>query len=179
MCIVLGGSSNLVSNNEILVYGTRYVTRLGQSYNGGLLLVEVEHSANMTSRHEKALPLTPGMPAAEQAADATDSDKTYSPDTYISLLEEENEQLRLRNQELVRQLRYLQDRLADETETRKDASEKAGQYKAGLEKRDALVGDIANAIIREFERYKDVISARPEEQIRVYYRSSFDHDSAV
>ncbi|KAK8038586.1 hypothetical protein PG993_006997 [Apiospora rasikravindrae] len=152
VCIVLGGSSNLVSKNEILVYGTR---------------------------HEKALPLTPGMPAAEQAADATASDKTYSPDTYISLLEEENEQLRLRNQELVHQLRSLQYRLADETETRKDVSEKAGQYKAGLEKRDALVGDIANAIIREFERYKDVISGRPEEQIRVYYRSSFDHDSPV
>ncbi|KAK8000485.1 hypothetical protein PG990_009299 [Apiospora arundinis] len=133
----------------------------------------------MTSRHEKALPPTPSMPAAEQAADVKDSDKTYSPETYISLLEEENEQLRLRNQELVRQLRSLQYRLADETEIRKDVSEKAGQYKAGLEKRDVLVGDIANAIIHEFQRYKDAVSARSEEQIRVYYRSNFDHDSPV
>ncbi|KAK8070347.1 hypothetical protein PG994_006963 [Apiospora phragmitis] len=133
----------------------------------------------MGLRHQKALPPTPGMAAVEPSADATDSDKTYSPDTYINLLEEENEQLRLRNQELVRQLRSLQGRLADETESRKDVSEKAGEYKAGLEKRDVLVGDIANAIIREFQRYKDVISARPEEQIRVYYRSSFDHGSPL
>lgn len=103
----------------------------------------------------------------------------YSSETYASLLEQENEQLRLRNQQLQLHLSCLESKV-NVYQTQNDArKEQADGFSIALKRRDELVGEIAETIISEFQRYKQATEEKGKfsEEITIY--SGFDEDSPI
>lgn len=118
---------------------------------------------------EKALPPTPTRSARSPV---------FSPEAYIRILEEENEQLRLLNQQLSQQRNILESKLIDETEKRSALSIMLSESKSELQARDAAMADIAATIMVAFRRYTNC--QPPEDggvgEIPICY-SRFDDDS--
>ncbi|KAK9444622.1 hypothetical protein VB005_01685 [Metarhizium brunneum] len=103
---------------------------------------------------------------------------SFSPETYIQLLEDENEQLRLRNQELIKQMRALEAKLAAEIQTKASLSENLKETKGEIRRRDETIANIAGRIVQEFQRYADSVQAQSVEEgyIPIGY-SYFDSSS--
>jgi hypothetical protein len=129
----------------------------------------------MPDKCEKKLPPTPFARRAESPRAA----KTFSQETYAQLLEEENEQLRLRNQELQRMVKTLERRIGMGEEDKRLSTKEIERHGEALKRRDEMVAQIADSIISEFQHYKDVVAAEAStEEITVSY-STFDHDSVA
>lgn len=127
----------------------------------------------------KILPPTPPDPTEKNTA-ATPP--VYSSETYARLLEQENEQLRLKNHQLRQRLSCVEskpDVYNMQKHTRKEQAEGFGD---ALKRRDALVGEIAETIISAFQRYKQTIQEQGKEgeEIKVFNGlSGFDDVSPI
>lgn len=102
----------------------------------------------------------------------------YSQETYIQLLEQENQQLRLLNKEL--QALKAKDARASETE-RQTISQERARYEEEINRRDKFIEEISNTVLDvldEIKRYKDATKEEPGmENITVY--SKFEFDSPI
>ncbi len=123
-----------------------------------------------TMIRDKDLPALPCQPASPLRPVA----KKFSENTYTQLLEAENEQLRLQNRELQRQLMALEGRHNMKTEHERMLDERMVRYVKDIKHQDALIQEISN-IIDEFQRHKDVSKEASAEEITVY--SCFESDS--
>ncbi|KAL1850473.1 hypothetical protein Daus18300_012887 [Diaporthe australafricana] len=114
----------------------------------------------------KVLPPTPSAPGSQKTL------SVYSPETYAQLLEQENQQLRLRNRQLQFELQSLETKVGAERAYKRESREQADKYSNELKHRDKLVGEIAETIVNEFQRYKRVVERKIEkgEEIKVYSR---------
>ncbi|KUI65137.1 hypothetical protein VM1G_00662 [Cytospora mali] len=102
-----------------------------------------------------------------------DLTKVHNPETYAQLLEQENEQLRLRYQQLQLQLQNLEDTLNAQKERERLMKGQVDRYSKELKRRDKIIGEIAETIISEFQRYTQALEHNElGEEIHVY--SSFD-----
>ncbi|KAG8157706.1 hypothetical protein KVR01_012368 [Diaporthe batatas] len=129
-----------------------------------------------TGKSKTPFPPRPPTPGPKSSKRPT-APKAFSSDTYISLLEHENEQIRLLNRELQGHIKSLEAKIDVEKERRRLSTEQIGRHSEELKHRDKLIADIADTIISEFQRYKDVLTNRGEE-VTVCY-SGFDSDSTV
>lgn len=126
----------------------------------------------MASR-SKALPPTPLL-------DRNRTHKrlgSYSVETYATLLEQENEQLRKRTQQLQLQVKSLETQVEAERSRHRASKETQEQQGDELRRRDKLVGEIAETIVNEFQRYKEMTEKGSGEEITVF--SHFDSDSPI
>lgn len=99
---------------------------------------------------------------------------TLDSDTYAQLLEQENEQPRLKNQQLRLRIRCLETKVDADKEHRRASTQEADD---ALKIRDKLVGEIVETIISEFQRYKQIVAKDTEDcsaEITIY--SQFDVD---
>lgn len=126
------------------------------------------------AHQEKSLPALP----SRRDGSIRPLAKAYSQETYTQLLEQENQQLRLLNQEL-QALRAKED-LAVETERRVKLQERA-RYEEEIRRRDKFIEEISNTVLdvlEEIRRYKDANREMPDtEEISVY--SQFEFDSPI
>lgn len=123
--------------------------------------------------HTKALPPTPLLDRDK----SHDRAASYSAETYANLLEQENEQLRKRTQQLQLQVKSLETKVKAER-TRRKANKEIQEHQGDeLKRRDRIVGDIAETIINEFRRYKEMTEKSDREEITVF--SQFDSNSPV
>ena len=125
----------------------------------------------MPSHGTKELPPTPLIPSTKRHLPNINE---YSPETYANLLEQENEQLRLRNQKLLDQVKRLDENLAVQRQYGMSLLEKIERYKAELGQRDNTIAEMAESIINVFQQYKTRIS--DPEQESMY--SQFDDSSS-
>lgn len=104
----------------------------------------------------------------------------YSLETYTHLIEQENEQLRRKNQQLQLRVRCLESKINTLDTNKRAHEEQAVGYSDALRYRDELVGEIAETIIGEFQRYKKTIQGqgRGSEEIKVY-NSGFENTSPI
>lgn len=103
----------------------------------------------------------------------------YSSETYARLLEQENEQLRLKNHQLQQRLSCLESKVNAYNVQKRARKEQAEGYSAAMKRRDELVGEIAETIIGGFQRYKQTIQeqSKNSEEIRIY--NGFDDASPI
>lgn len=116
-------------------------------------------------------------PEGHMGGKSSNTDKIYSAETYATLLEQENEQLRLRNSQLQLRLQCLETKISTDREHQKARAELASKCSEEVKKRDKMVGEIAETIIQEFQRYKQTLRQAEDEEIKVY--SAFDDDSPI
>lgn len=126
----------------------------------------------------KILPPTP--PSNERSARVTppgvgekppQPTTVYSSETYAQLLEQENEQLRLKNKQLQLELDCLKSKIDIQDEQKKATQDRASQYTDALRRRDKIVAEMAETIMNEFQRYKHTVQSGKEgEEIKVYSR---------
>ena len=102
----------------------------------------------------------PPVPAYEQNL----TEGSFSPETYIQLLEHENEQLRLRVQEMVKQLRTAERKMAAEVKTTVSLNHDVKAMKAEIKRRDQTIADVAGRIVEEFQRYTDSVQDQSERE---------------
>lgn len=101
---------------------------------------------------------------------------TYSSEMYAQLLEQENEQVRLKNQQLQLRIRCLETKVDADKEHRRASTQEAND---ALKCRDKLVGEIVETIISTFPRYKQIVATETQDgsaEITIY--SQFD-DSPI
>lgn len=113
---------------------------------------------------------------SQVSTDSKRGHKIYSAETYAQLLEQENEQLRLRNQQLQLRLQCLETKIDTDREQTKARKEQTSRYSEEIKKRDKIVGEIAETILQEFQRYKQALQRTEDEEIKVY--STFE-DSPI
>ncbi|KAM7210724.1 hypothetical protein V8F06_013886 [Rhypophila decipiens] len=109
----------------------------------------------MLSQRPKELPPPPLALRTKRALANSDE---YSPETYAKLLEQENEQLRLRTQQLSNQVKTLEENLSIQRRHGMASLEKVERYKLELRQRDNTVAEMANTIIHAFQQYKTQVS---------------------
>ncbi|KAI3339689.1 hypothetical protein F4824DRAFT_497817 [Ustulina deusta] len=130
----------------------------------------------MAAADQKTLPPLPNR----DDRGSIKAEKAFSVETYIQLLEDENEQLRLRNQELSQEVKALVTQIQVEKGNRKLLMENIQNHDQELEQRDNIVSGMANVIVQEFQRYKEILeSAKKEkEEITIGY-SYFESASSI
>ena len=94
--------------------------------------------------------------------------KQFSENTYIELLEGENEQLRLQNKELQRQIAILEGKNNIEVELKRKSEERVIRCDDAIRRRDKVIEEIAKAIASEFQRYKDLTNEITSDDVIVY-----------
>ncbi|KAJ0123524.1 hypothetical protein J7T55_011989 [Diaporthe amygdali] len=128
----------------------------------------------MSSKSSKAMAASAAkvLPPTPSALSPRKTLSVYSPETYAQLLEQENQQLRLKNKQLQLELQSLETKIGAETAYKREGEELADKYSDALKQRDKLVGEIAETIINEFQRYKRAVQQRSDndEEIKVYSR---------
>lgn len=105
--------------------------------------------------------MLPAVPAYEQSLT---QEGTFSPETYIQLLEHENEQLRLRIQETITQMRALERKLAAEVKISTSLADNVKASKVEIKRRDETITSIAERIVQEFQRYTNSVQDLSEEE---------------
>ena len=105
--------------------------------------------------------MLPAVPAYEQSLT---QEGTFSPETYIQLLEHENEQLRLRIQETITQMRALERKLAAEVKISTSLADNVKASKVEIKRRDETITSIAERIVQEFQRYTNSVQDVSEEE---------------
>ncbi|CAN8099330.1 unnamed protein product [Discula destructiva] len=116
-------------------------------------------------------------PEGHISGKSSNTDKIYSAETYATLLEQENEQLHLRNNQLQLRLQCLETKISTDREHQKARTELASKCSEEVKKRDKMVGEITETIIQEFQRYKQTLRQAEDEEIKVY--NAFDDDSPI
>lgn len=120
----------------------------------------------------KTLPPTPLRPSKEAYPE------TYSPEAYARILEEENEQLRLRNQQLVQRKNDLELQVAQHEARCIAISQKLDNCRVELNRRDETISELASTIVAAFQRYTESVDTTEEGgEIPICY-SYFHSDSA-
>lgn len=116
----------------------------------------------------KVLPPTPPLDASAKSPNS--ALPVYSTETYARLLEQENEQLRLKNHQLQTQISCLETKVDAYNLRKQTHKELAERYNSALDRRDELVSEIAETIIGEFQRYKQSVQkqAQNSEEIMIY-----------
>ncbi|KAI0526169.1 hypothetical protein F5B22DRAFT_641315 [Xylaria bambusicola] len=130
----------------------------------------------MAAADQKNLPPLP----IQDGRSSIKAENAFSAETYIQLLEDENEQLRLRNKELSQEVKALVTQIQAEKGNRKLLMEDIQKHDQELEQRDNIVSGMANVIVQEFQRYKEILeSAKKEkEEITIGY-SYFESASPI
>ncbi|KAI1122191.1 hypothetical protein F5Y10DRAFT_271327 [Nemania abortiva] len=121
----------------------------------------------MAAADQKNLPPLPN----QDGRSSIKAEKAFSVETYIQLLEDENEQLRLRNQELSQEVKALATQIQVEKGNRRLLMEDIQKHDRELEQRDNIVSGMANVILHEFQRYKEILETakREKEEITIGY----------
>jgi hypothetical protein len=87
----------------------------------------------------------------------------WSPLESFPTIHEENQQLRLQNQNLIKQIKNLKAILRTENLKGQELSHKIDEHYDKIQSRDELVSEIASTIVAEFQRYKDYVAVHSKE----------------
>jgi predicted NACHT family NTPase len=110
------------------------------------MIARLQSNVTKMSYHEnKILPATPGPQEQRRA-----TQEKFSFEACVMLLEQEVEQLRLRNKELTQELHRKNQNL-------EALEQRANHHDEDLRQRDELVGELADLIGNKFQRYKEIL----------------------